>query len=227
MFGVENAIPRSIKVNGEEKIKPFLIYGINVLSIGFFTCSNHAVVWRGPLATKALRELIRNAHWSHLDFLIVDLPPGTGDIHISLVQEIPLTAAVIVSTPQKIALYDVRKTAAMFRLESINVPILGIIENMAYFSLSVESKMKYLIFGNGQIRKFSNELQIPFLGKIPFIKKICDSSDIGKPVTVQKNKFVIEVFDKITKKLIQEIIYRNKNMPTTEAIRITTMAGCS
>ncbi|WP_103327911.1 Mrp/NBP35 family ATP-binding protein [Bacteroidetes bacterium endosymbiont of Geopemphigus sp.] len=226
MLDVESARPLSTNINGKEKIIPVDAYGLSVLSMGFFAGSSQAVIWRGPMATKVLRKLIRDAHWGELDFLIVDLPPGTGDIHLSLMQEIPLTAVVIVSTPQKIALSDVRKSVAMFHMEAINVPVLGMIENMAYFSLEGQPELQYPIFGNKGAQEFASELTIPFLGEIPIIQSIREASDVGRPAALQKNTFAAERFMEITKKTVEQLVYRNTSIPPTEALRITTMAGC-
>lgn len=226
MLDIENARPLSAGIGGKEKMVPVEAYGISVLSLGFFAGSNQAVVWRGPMATKALRQLIRDAHWGELDFLIVDLPPGTGDVHLSLVQEIPLTAAVVVSTPQKIALADVRKSVAMFHMESINIPILGIIENMAYFSPDQQPEVRYPIFGNKGAQEFAAELQIPFLGEIPIIQSIREASDVGRPAVLQEGTFAADRFREITKKMIKQLNYRNDSMTPTKALRITNMSGC-
>lgn len=227
MFDVAQSKPGSITINGENKMDPVVSYGVKLVSIGFFAGANQAVVWRGPMASKALNQLIRDAHWGELDFMIVDLPPGTGDIHLSLVQAVPITGAVIVSTPQHVALADARKGVGMFRVENINVPILGMVENMAYFTPDELPDNKYYIFGREGVRNLSNELQVPFLGEIPLVQSIRESGDIGRPAILQENTAVSEAFDELTTRMVEELVKRNEDLPPTEITRITTMAGCS
>lgn len=227
LFDVENARPKSKWVDEKNKMEPIENYGIKILSMGFFAKESQAIVWRGPMASKALKQLIREAHWGELDFLILDLPPGTGDIHLSLVQEIPITGALIIGTPQKIATADLKKAIAMFNLESINVPILGIIENMAYFTPEELPEHKYFIFGKEGTKKLASDLGFPFLGQIPLIQSIQEASDVGRPAALQSNSMTSEYFKSITKKMIEQLVKRNKDLPPTEVVRITTMAGCS
>lgn len=227
MFDVEGAQPHSVQVDGKSKMKPIESYGIKLLSIGFFAGTDQAVVWRGPMAAKALNQMIRDAHWGELDFLLVDLPPGTGDIHLSIVQQIPITGAVIVSTPQHIALADARKGVAMFKMEAINVPVLGIIENMSYFTPAELPENKYYIFGQNGAKNLSEKLDVPFLGEIPLVQSIREAADIGRPAALQDNTVVSENYEKITQNMIVSLVERNDTLPATEAVRITTMAGCS
>jgi len=227
MFDVANAKPGSITVNGENKMDPVESYGVKLLSIGFFAGTDQAVVWRGPMASKALNQLIRDAHWGELDFMIVDLPPGTGDIHLSLVQAVPITGAVIVSTPQNVALADARKGVGMFKVENINVPVLGMIENMSYFTPAELPDNKYYIFGREGVLNLSNQLQVPFLGEVPLVQSIRESGDVGRPAVLQEGTPVSEAYDSITKRMVEELVKRNEKMPPTEITRITTMAGCS
>lgn len=227
MFDVAHAKPGSITINGENKMDPVESYGVKLLSIGFFAGANQAVVWRGPMASKALNQLIRDAHWGELDFMIVDLPPGTGDIHLSLVQAVPITGAVIVSTPQHVALADARKGVGMFRVENIKVPILGMVENMAYFTPEELPDNKYYIFGREGVRNLSHELQVPFLGEIPLVQSIRESGDIGRPAILQEDTLVSDAFNKMTTRMVEELVKRNEELPPTEITRITTMAGCS
>lgn len=227
MFDLTEAKPLGIKVEGKQKIQPVENYGAKILSLGFFAKANQAVVWRGAMASKAIHQLIRDAHWGKLDFLIVDLPPGTGDIHLSIVQEVPITGAVIVSTPQTIALADARKGTAMFQLPVISVPVLGMIENMAYFTPEELPDNKYYLFGKQGTRRLSEELKVPFLGEIPIVQSIREAGDVGRPAGLQENTFVTDIFDEISKKMIQEVVKRNESLPPTEAVRITTMAGCN
>jgi len=227
MFDVEKEKPLSIEVDGKSMMKPIENYGVKLLSIGFFTKPDQAVVWRGPMASKALNQMIFDAHWGELDFMLIDLPPGTGDIHLSIMQSMPITGAVIVSTPQKVALADARKGVAMFQQESINVPVLGIIENMAYFTPEELPENKYYIFGKDGARSLAEDLKVPFLGGIPLVQSIRESGDVGRPAALQEGTPLEAAFEKITQNVVQETVNRNKSLPPTEAIKITTMAGCS
>ena len=227
MFDVEAERPLSVNVEGKSKMKPVENYGVKILSIGFFTKPNQAVVWRGPMAAKALNQMIFDAAWGELDFLLVDLPPGTGDIHLSIMQSLPITGAVIVSTPQNVALADARKGVAMFQQESINVPVLGIIENMAYFTPEELPENKYYIFGKEGAKNLAEDLQVPFLGQLPLVQSIREAGDIGRPAALQTATPLEQAFEKITQNVVQETVNRNKSLPPTEAIKITTMAGCS
>lgn len=227
MFDVERERPLSVKVNGKSKMKPIENHGVKILSIGFFTKPDQAVIWRGPMAAKALNQMIFDADWGELDFLLVDLPPGTGDIHLSIMQSLPITGAVIVSTPQNVALSDAKKGVAMFRQESIDVPVLGIIENMSYFTPEELPDNKYYIFGEKGAKNLADDLQIPFLGELPLVQSIRESGDIGRPAALQKDTAVAKAMGEITKNVVQQTVSRNENLPPTEAIKITTMAGCS
>ena len=227
MFDVANERPLAVDVGGKSKMKPVENYGVKVLSIGFFTKPDQAVVWRGPMAAKALNQMIFDAHWDTLDFLLLDLPPGTGDIHLSLMQSLPITGAVVVSTPQNVALADAKKGVAMFQQESINVPVLGIIENMAYFTPAELPDNKYYIFGQDGAKNLSEDLQVPFLGALPLVQSIREAGDIGRPAALQDGTPLEEAFNSITKNVVQEVVKRNDDLPATEAIKITTMAGCA
>ncbi len=227
MFDVTQEKPRTINVDGKAKMKPVENYGVKMLSIGFFTQPNQAVVWRGPMASKALNQMIFDAHWGELDFMLLDLPPGTGDIHLSIMQALPITGAVIVSTPQEVALADARKGVAMFQQESINVPVLGIVENMAYFTPDELPENKYYIFGKEGAKHLAEDLNVPFLGEIPLVQSIRESGDVGRPAAMQTATPVERAFEQLTKNVVQEVVRRNTDLPPTEAIKITTMAGCS
>lgn len=217
MFNIENAKPKLIEINGKKKMEPISMYDIKILSIGFFAESNQAILWRGPMAVKALRQIIHDSNWGNLDFLIIDLPPGTGDIHISIVQELYISGAIIISTPQKIAISDVRKAVAMFKYHDINVPILGIIENMSYYTPIDYPNKKYFIFGENGVKNFSKELEIPFLGEIPIIENICKSSDKGSPFLLNKeNKNYYNIYNNITKNIIKELEKRNNILTSTK-----------
>ncbi|MBW2960486.1 Mrp/NBP35 family ATP-binding protein [Mesonia aestuariivivens] len=227
MFDVEREKPLSVTVDGKSKMKPVENYGVKLLSIGFFTKPNQAVIWRGPMAAKALNQMIFDADWGELDFLLIDLPPGTGDIHLSIMQSLPITGSVIVSTPQNVALADAKKGVAMFQQESINVPVLGIVENMAYFTPAELPENKYYIFGEKGAKNLADDLQVPFLGELPLEQSIREAGDIGRPAALQKGTAIASAMEEITKNVVQETVRRNDNIPPTEAIKITTMAGCS
>ena len=227
MFDTVGAKPISVEVDGRNLMKPIENYGVKMLSIGYFSGANQAVVWRGPMASKALNQMIRDAAWGELDFLLIDLPPGTGDIHLSIIQEVPVTGAVIVSTPQHIALADVRKGIAMFQMESINIPVLGLIENMAYFTPEELPDNKYYIFGNQGAQYLADDLGIPVLGEIPLIQSIREAGDVGRPASLQEGSKIAEIYTKTAQNMIESLVERNKNLPPTEAVKITTMAGCS
>lgn len=227
MFDVALEKPLAVNVGGKSKMKPVESYGVKILSIGFFTQPNQAVIWRGPMASKALNQMIFDAHWGELDFMLLDLPPGTGDIHLSIMQAMPVTGAVIVSTPQEVALADAKKGVAMFQQDSINVPVLGIVENMAYFTPAELPDNKYYIFGKEGARHLSEDLKVPFLGEVPLVQSIREAGDVGRPAALQTATAIEAAFEDLTKNVVQEVVRRNTNLPPTEAIKITTMAGCS
>ncbi|MEO0045671.1 MAG: hypothetical protein RL705_862 [Bacteroidota bacterium] len=227
MFDVENEKPISIEVDGKSKMKPVESYEIKLLSIGFFTAPSQAVIWRGPMASKALNQMIFDAAWGELDFMLIDLPPGTGDIHLSIMQSLPITGAVVVSTPQAVALADAKKGVSMFLSDSINVPVLGIIENMAYFTPEELPNNKYYIFGKEGAKNLAADLQVPFLGEVPLVQSIREAGDYGRPAALQTASVIERVFEEITRNVVQETVNRNNDLPPTEAIKITTMAGCS
>jgi ATP-binding protein involved in chromosome partitioning len=227
MFDVEKARPLSVNVNGRSKMKPVENYGVKLLSLGFFTNPNQAVIWRGPMASKALNQLIFDADWGELDFLLIDLPPGTGDIHLSIVQSLAINGALIVSTPQNIALADAKKGVAMFQQESINVPVLGIIENMSYFTPEELPNNKYYIFGQDGAKNLAEDIQTKFLGEVPLVQSIREAADVGRPVALQEGTILEKSFNDIAKEMVSELLKRNKNLPPTEVVRITTMSGCS
>ena len=227
MFDVAMEKPLAVNIDGKSKMKPVESYGVKLLSIGFFTQPNQAVIWRGPMASKALNQMIFDAHWGEIDFMLIDLPPGTGDIHLSIMQAMPITGAVVVSTPQEVALADARKGVAMFQQDSINVPVLGIIENMAYFTPDELPNNKYYIFGKEGAKHLSEDLKVPFLGEIPLVQSIREAGDVGRPAAMQTATPIENAFEEITRNVVQEVVNRNKSLPPTEAIKITTMAGCS
>ena len=227
MFDIEGARPLSTKKDGKSKMAPIVNHGVKVLSIGFFTQPDQAVIWRGPMAAKALNQLIFDAHWGELDFLLIDLPPGTGDIHLSIDQSLPLNGSVVVSTPQKIALADARKGIAMFTQENIQVPVLGIIENMAYFTPSELPDKKYYIFGQNGAENLADDKKVPFLGAIPLVQSIRESSDVGRPAALQVGTPIQKSLVDVTRNMVIQLLKRNINLPPTKAVEITNLVGCS
>lgn len=217
MFDVQNEKPLMHKVNGMDKMIPVESYGVKILSIGFFAGADQAVPWRGPMASRALIQLFSDADWGELDYMIVDLPPGTGDIHLSFVQQVPVTGAVVVSTPQQVALADARKAVAMFRMAQINVPVLGIVENMSYFlpdSQNGESKKgeaPIYIFGKDGAKNLAAEIGVPFLGQIPIVQSICESGDAGRPAILQENTTQAVVLMEMVNQIVQQVSIANAN----------------
>jgi len=226
MFDVAKAKPLSVNIDGHSKMQPIESYGVKILSLGFFTEANQAVIWRGAMASKAINQMIFDSHWGDLDFLLIDLPPGTGDIHLSIVQAVPVTGAIIVSTPQHIALADAKKGVAMFQQKDINVPVLGIVENMSYFTPAELPDNKYYIFGKDGAKNLAEDLNMPFLGEVPLVQSIREAGDIGHPVALQENTPLETAFSEITKNTLTQLVGRNKDLPPTEVVRITTMSGC-
>ena len=226
MMDVEGYVPKAVKINDVSKIEPAESYGVKIMSIGFFTKLDQAVVWRGPMASKALNQMIFDTNWGDLDFLFLDLPPGTGDIHLSLVQALPINGAIIVSTPQNVALADARRGIKMFQQDSISVPIIGLIENMAYFQ-AVESDEKNYIFGEAGVKYLSKDLNIEFLGEVPIYKSLREASDFGRPASLQESTDVSKVFDNISKSVVEQLLKRNKDLPPTKVVEITNLVGCS
>ena len=226
MFDVTFERPLSVQVDGKSKMKPIENYGVQLLSIGFFTKPDQAVIWRGPMASKALNQMIFDADWGALDFLLIDLPPGTGDIHLSILQALPVTGAVVVSTPQAVALADAKKGVAMFQQDSIQVPVLGIVENMSYFTPDELLENKYYIFGRDGAKYLAEDIDVPFLGGLPLVQGLREAGDVGRPAVLQGGA-IENAFTSITQSLITQLVKRNKELPPTEIVKITTMAGCS
>ena len=227
MFDVVNAKPKGREVEGKKKILPVESYGVKLLSIGFFANTDQAVVWRGAMASKALNQMLWDAEWGELDYLLVDLPPGTGDIHLSLVQSIPVTAAVVVSTPQKIALADARKGVAMFQMDSIGVPVLGIVENMSYFTPAELPENKYYIFGESGAQQLADQLDLPVLAEIPLVQSVRESAGVGRPAVMQGSTPAALAFVELATNLVVELVKRNEHLAATKRVEITTMSGCS
>ena len=220
MFGLENEKPYVQRIEGKDYILPIKKHGVDVISIGFFVKPEDAVIWRGAMATNAIKQLLSDVYWGELDYFIIDLPPGTGDIPLTLVQTIPLTGGVIVTTPQKVAIADVIKAINMFRNEKINVPVLGIIENMSWFTPAECPENKYRIFGQGGGEKLSKEFNIPLLGQVPLIMSIVEDGDKGQPTVLKEGDPNAKIFREIAEKLIKEVDRRNKELPPTEILRI-------
>ena len=213
MFDVMDAKPMIEQIDGVNKMIPIESFGVKLLSIGFFVDTSQALVWRGPMASKAVVQLFQEAEWGELDYMIIDLPPGTGDIHLSLVGAVPLNGVVIVSTPQFVALADAKKGVGMFQLPSINVPVLGIVENMAYFSPPDEPEKRYHIFGKDGAKKLAEELGVPLLGEIPLVQSICESGDSGRPAVLQDNTPQAIAYMEMARKVAQQVSIQNAKVP--------------
>ncbi len=206
MFGLEGAKPGSVEMpDGQVKIEPLEKFGLKLLSIGFFTDPNQPIPWRGPMTTSAIKQLFNDAHWGELDYLVVDMPPGTGDIHITVSQTFPIAGAVIVTTPQHVALADAVKGIGMFLMDSINIPLLGVVENMAYFTPAELRENKYYIFGKDGGKRLAEEYKVPFLGEIPLLKGISDAGDNGFPVAIDTEDPVTKSFLTIAEKVAQQL----------------------
>ena len=217
MFDVVGERPSMLDVDGKPLINPVMSYGIKILSIGFFTEQDNAVVWRGPMAAKALTQMVTDAYWGELDFLLIDLPPGTGDIHLSLVQTVPLDGVVIVSTPQEVALADARKGINMFKMEGINVPIVGVVENMAWFTPAELPENKYYLFGRDGAKNLAEGMNVPFLGHIPLVQSVREAGDVGKPAVFQENTPTSNAFQELAKTFVDELkIAKIKNSTKTQ-----------
>ena len=227
MMDMEGERPMSINVDGKSKMQPIENYGVKVLSIGFFTQPNQAVIWRGPMASKALNQMIFDAAWGELDFLLIDLPPGTGDIHLSIVQSLPISGAIVVSTPQNVALADAKKGIAMFQQDSIQVPVIGIVENMSYFTPQELPENKYYIFGKEGAKNLATDTKVPFLGEIPLVQSVREAGDVGRPAALQENSSIADAINLITQNMVVQLVKRNKTLPPTQVVKITTMSGCS
>lgn len=220
MFNCEFEQPTIVQEDGKNKIVPIMQYGVKLLSIGFLTNSEDAVVWRGPMASSALKQFIGDAKWGDLDYLIIDLPPGTSDIHLTLVQSVPVTGALVVTTPQKVALADAQKGLSMFKQKQINVPILGVVENMAWFTPAELPDNKYYIFGEGGGRNFAEKNGVELLGQIPIVQAIRESGDNGFPA-VLKDGEVSDAFMQLAERVAQQIAIRNASKAETKKVEIT------
>ena len=195
MFDLVGQRPNGVERDGKTFIQPIESYGVKILSIGFFADPEQAVVWRGPMATKALNQMFKDADWGDLDFMIIDLPPGTGDVHLTLLQNVPLTGVVVVSTPQEVALADARKGVNMFRMDSLKVPVLGIVENMAWFTPAELPENKYFIFGKDGAKNLAAQMEVPLLAQLPLIQSVREAGDVGRPAVLQENTATAKVFE--------------------------------
>jgi ATP-binding protein involved in chromosome partitioning len=220
MFGVEDAHPEVIEVEGRQTILPIEKYGVKILSIGFFVDPTQALVWRGAVSSNALKQLITDADWGELDFFVMDLPPGTGDIHLTLVQTMGITGAIVVTTPQEVALADARKGVHMFMGEKVNVPVLGIIENMAWFTPAELPENKYYIFGKEGGKRLAEELNVPLLGQIPLVQSIREGGDAGRPVAFNTDSIMALAFTELAHNVVNRVNFRNENMEATKKVEM-------
>jgi len=220
MFETEDARPVLEKVDGKDRLVPIEKYGVKLLSIGYFVNPEDALVWRGAMATNALKQLITDGLWGELDYLLIDLPPGTSDIHLTLVQTVPITGVVIVTTPQEVALADAIKGIAMFRGKNINVPVLGLVENMAWFTPAELPENKYFIFGRDGGKKLAEKLEIPLLGQVPIVQSIREGGDSGKPVALSDESTTGMAFSELAERVVRSVEVRNLSMPVTQVVEL-------
>ena len=221
MFNVEEARPYMVEVGNRELIEPAANYGVKLLSIGFFVNKEDAVLWRGAMASNALKQLIGDANWGDLDYFLIDLPPGTSDIHLTMVQTLAITGAIVVSTPQEVALADARKGISMFMGEKINVPVLGLVENMSWFTPAELPDNKYYLFGKEGGKRLAEELNIPLLGQIPIVQSICEGGDSGKPVALNPDSITGQAFQKLAENVVKQIDYRNEHLDPTRRVQVS------
>jgi ATP-binding protein involved in chromosome partitioning len=221
MFDLVNARPEVIKRGDREVIIPAEKYGVKLLSIGFFVDPSEALVWRGPMATSALKQLLTQGDWGKLDYLLIDLPPGTSDIHLTLVQSVAVTGAIIVSTPQEVALADAIKGISMFTGEKINIPVLGLVENMAWFTPAELPENKYYIFGKEGCKQLAEKMNLPLLGQIPLVQSVREGGDSGEPTAVNPESISGQYFHQLAEKVITAIEKRNKNMDPTKRVDVS------
>jgi len=222
MFDAVDSHPEQEVISGKKYIKPIISYGVKIMSIGFFSNSDEAIVWRGPMATKALKTITLETNWGDLDFLLIDLPPGTSDIHLSLVQLMSVTGSIIVTTPQQVSLIDASKAISMFSSKNVNVPILGVVENMAWHEID---GVKYYIFGRDGGKNLAENKTIPLLAEIPLHQSIRESGDVGRPAALQNSK-LSKIFENLSKNLVSQINDRNDKLPTTKKVEISHNRGC-
>jgi ATP-binding protein involved in chromosome partitioning len=220
MFDVEDERPYAVKKDGRDLICPIEKYGVKLLSIGFFVSPTTATLWRGGMATSALKQLIADADWGELDYFILDTPPGTSDIHLTLLQTLAITGAIIVSTPQQVALADARKGVDMYKNDKVNVPILGLIENMAWFTPKELPENRYYIFGKEGCKQLAEELNVPLLAQIPLVQGICDSGDKGTPVALDSDSMTGLAFINLAQSVVTVVNRRNKEQAPTKIVPV-------
>lgn len=220
MLGLRNEKPMMQEINGKGMILPIERYGIKAMSIGLLVDEKQAIVWRGPMASSALKQFVTDVYWDELDYLVIDLPPGTGDVHLTLVQAVPVTGAVIVSTPQAVAAADAKKAIMMFKQPQINIPILGIVENMAYFTPAELPENKYYIFGKGGAQKMAEQFEMPFLGEIPLVQSIREGGDKGIPAILDDEAITQDLFTKLAQDVARNISIRNANLEPTKVVSV-------
>lgn len=220
MFQVEDARPYLEKIDGRDLIIPIEKYGVKLLSIGFFVDPNQATVWRGGMASNALKQLIADANWGELDYFLIDLPPGTSDIHLTVVQTLAITGAIVVSTPQEVALADARKGINMFTNEKVNVPILGLVENMAWFTPAELPENKYYLFGKEGVKRLSEEMDVALLGQIPLVQSICEGGDNGMPVALNEDSITGKAFLALAENTVTQIEKRNESLAPTHIVEV-------
>jgi len=218
MFDLEGARPMASQVDGKTRIEPIEKYGIKLLSIGFFTDPDQPVPWRGPMVSTAVKQLFNDGDWGDLDYLVVDLPPGTGDIHITITQGFPIAGAVIVTTPQNVALADARKGVGMFMMNAINVPVLGVVENMSYFTPAELPDNKYYVFGEGGGKKLADQIGVPLLAQLPLVKSVSESGDAGKPLILDDNNPMTGSFIDLAKRVAQQVAIVNAKASAETAV---------
>lgn len=220
MFGVQGWQPRMKSIDGEDVIVPVEAHGVKMLSMGFFVSADDALVWRGPMASNALKQLIHQGFWGELDYLLIDMPPGTSDIHLTLVQELALTGAVVVTTPQNIAVADARKAVSMFRGDGVNVPVLGVVENMSWFEPEELPGHRYYLFGRDGGKQFAEANGVELLGQIPLVQGIREGGDVGCPVAAEST-VLGDAFDALASRVVEAVALRNAQQPPTERVEVT------
>ena len=223
MFDAENERPKSININNQSLMNPVISYGVKIMSIGFFSNPNDAIIFRGPMATKALKQMLEHTYWDDLDYLLIDLPPGTGDIHLSLVQTLSLTGAIVVTTPQPVSLIDAKKAISMFKKPEINVPVVGLVENMSCLFIDGQ---KHYIFGKDGGKALTQNEGVSLLTQIPLEQTIREAGDVGRPAALQKS-LVSKIFDDLAEKIKDTIDKRNIELPPTKKVKITHNRGCN
>lgn len=218
MFGVRGERPMMVEIEGKGMIVPLEKYGIKLMSIGLLVDEKNAVVWRGPMASSAIRQFVTDVYWDELDYLVVDMPPGTGDIHLTLMQTVPVTGTVIVTTPQDVALADAKKGIAMFGQAQLNVPVIGLVENMSYFTPAELPENKYYIFGKEGGKRLADEYDLPFLGQIPLVQSIREGGDKGAPIMVSNDGITKKAFEDFANHVVRSVSMRNANMSTEKLV---------